>query len=262
MLLKGGIMAQPLKKTYPNGTPYTRPANIEAAIDAALAQDLATQCERALIRNPASPGYLPSESLLHLIRDAHRRRDAKALESLLPLLLARCAANLNSKVDSSLLGAVELRKEILGDFAELIAIDGSPEDTHKLDFYEVRFNSAFALFRKTHVRDELAFQNRHLPTPEISDEAETVEQELDNDFIARLADLQGDAGGPEDRLFRKQVLAAIMKLPPDERTAVVLVHHYGYTRAAAAKLCGVDERTIRNRLDRAYAKLSKLKEDA
>jgi RNA polymerase sigma factor (sigma-70 family) len=262
MLLKGGIMAQPLKKTYPDGTLYIRPAQIEAAIDAALAQDLATQCQRALNRVPASPDYMPSECLLHLIRAAHRRGDDRARDSLLPLLFARCEANLNSKVASTIPGAVELRREILADFAELIAIDGTAEDTHKLDYFEIRFNGAFAAFRKTRVRDELGYQKRHPQPPESFDEAETVEQELENEFIARLADLQSDAGSPENRLFRKQLLVAITNLPYDERQAIVLVYHFGYTRAAAAKLCGVNERTIRNRLDRALGKLSKLMEDA
>lgn len=262
MLLKGGIMAQPLTKTRRNGSLYHRPPGIEAIIDAALLQDLATQAQRALIRDYGSADYMPSECLLHLIRDARRRDDDAAFDALLPLLLARCEANLNSRVDPAIPGAKELRREILAEFSELLAIDGTSEDTHKLDYFEVRFNSAFATFRKTRVRDELAYHNRHLPTPQAFEETETVEQELDNDFVARLADLQGDSANPEERLFRKQLLVAIKKLPKDEQIAIVLVHHYGYTQARAAQLCGVDERTIRNRLTRARDKLLKLKEDA
>lgn len=111
MLLKGGIMAQPLEKTRQDGTLYHRPKNIEAAIDAALAQDLTTQCERALIRDYGSADYLPSECLLHLIRNARRRDDEAAYNALLPLLLARCEANLNSHVASTIPGAGELRRD-------------------------------------------------------------------------------------------------------------------------------------------------------
>ena len=67
-------------------------------------------------------------------------------------------------------GAVELREDILGDFAELFAIDGSPDDRHELDFFEVRFNRAFFTFRATRVRSELAHLNSQTPLPEPSDE--------------------------------------------------------------------------------------------
>jgi DNA-directed RNA polymerase specialized sigma24 family protein len=118
-------------------------------------------------------------------------------------------------------------------------------------------------------RDALARLNGEIPLPEDAGEAAVVEQALDNEVLARLSDLQGAAANPEDRLFRKQVIAAIIALPPDERKAVVLCHYYGFkeesedpTEQTAATLCGVTGRTIRNRLTRALVKLSKLKEDA
>lgn len=261
-------MARPLQKTT-NGKPYSRPLEIEAATHAALAQDLATQRRRALIRDRHHPEYLPSECLVHLIREAMRRHDDAARDALLPLLLARCKANLNAKVDGQIAGAVQLRDDILGDFAELFAIDGSPEDRHELDFYEVRFNRAFFIFRATRVRSELAHLNSQTPLPDPSDEITLIEQELDDEVLARLADLQGARGNPEDRIFRKQVFDAIKALPADQRNAVVLVHLLGFKRGSenpnettAATLCGVDERTIRNRLRKAFATLSKLQEVA
>lgn len=60
-------MARPLEKTDADGNPYHRPPSIEAAIDTALAQDLQTQCDRALIRDKKSADYLPPECLVHLI---------------------------------------------------------------------------------------------------------------------------------------------------------------------------------------------------
>jgi RNA polymerase sigma factor (sigma-70 family) len=256
MLLKGSIMAQPLTMTYPDGKPYRRPAEIEITIDAALAQDLKTQYDRALIRDFASPDYLPSECLLHLIRDAQRRNDERAFNGLLPRLLARCEANLNARVDSKLRQAPQLRKDILGDFAELIATDGP-----QLDFFEIRFNKAFVTFRETRVRKERTYQRSQTTMPEIPDEIESVEQELESEIVARLGDLQSDDGNPEDRLYRKQLLAAIKNLPPDQLDAFVLVYLNGLTQAEAAKQCGVTERTIFNRLTRALKTLDRLKED-
>jgi len=261
-------MARPLEKTT-NGKLYTRPPEIEAATDAVLAQDLATQRRRALIRDRHHPEYLPSECLVHLVREARRCGDAAARDSLLSLLLARCEANLNAKVDGQIAGAVELREDILGDFAELFAIDGTPDDHHELDFFEVRFNKAFFIFRATRVRTELAHLNSLTPLPEPSDEIILTEQELDDEVLARLADLQGVGGNPENRLFRKQVFDAIKALPADQRKAVVLVHLLGFKQGSenpdettAATLCDVDVRTIQNRLKRAFATLSKLQEVA
>jgi hypothetical protein len=261
-------MARPLEKTT-SGKLYTRPPEIEVATDAALVQDLATHRRRALIRDRHDPEYLPSECLVHLIRDAKRNGKDRARDTLLPLLLARCEANLDAKVEGQIAGAVQLREDILGDFAELFAIDGSAEDAHELDFFEVRFNRAFFTFRATRVRSELAHLNSQTPLPEPSEEITLIEQELDDEVLARLSDLQGVAGNPEDRVFRKQVFDAIKALPADQRKAVVLVHLLGFKQGSqnpdettAATLCGVDERTIRNRLKRAFATLSKLQEVA
>jgi hypothetical protein len=261
-------MARPLEKTK-NGESYTRPPEIETATDAVLARDLATQSRRALIRDRHDPEYLPSECLVHLVREAMRRRDDVARDTLLPLLLARCEVNLNAGVDGQIAGAVELREDILGDFAELFAIDGSPDDRHELDFFEVRFNRAFFTFRATRVRSELAHLNSQTPLPAPSDEIALIEQELDDEVLARLADLQGVGANPEDRLFRKQIFDAIKALPADQRKAVVLVHLLGFKQGSedpnettAATLCGVDVRTIHNRLKRAFATLSKLQEVA
>ena len=57
---------------------YTRPADIEASIDEVLAQDQKTVLQRANIRNPKQPGYMPLECLLHLAREARLKRDTQA----------------------------------------------------------------------------------------------------------------------------------------------------------------------------------------
>jgi hypothetical protein len=97
---------------------------------------------------PSYAEYLPSECLVHLIREAKRRGDDAARDALLPLPLARCDANLNAKVDGQIAGAVQLREDILGDFAELLAIDGSAEDRHELDFFEVTEGRVVSLGRR------------------------------------------------------------------------------------------------------------------
>jgi hypothetical protein len=259
-------MAQPLTKTKgDDGTLYTRFPEIEAAIEAALGQDLDRLSRRAAIRDRKSSEHLASECLVHLIRDAHRHGDEKRRDRLLSALLERSHAILNKKVDGDIPNAVMLRKQILNDFGALFAIDGSAEDKLELDYFEVRFNHAFQNFRITRLRPVFSLLEKEIELPEAS--GETVEGELDNEVLARLATLQGDASNPEDRVFRNQVVRAINALPSDEREALILVHYFGFKiesedpdETTAATLCRVRGRTIQNRLNRAKAKLSRLKE--
>jgi hypothetical protein len=133
---------------------------IEAAIDAALTQDLETLCRRAKVRDKRSADYLPSECLVHLIREVHRRGEEPTRDTLLRQLLERSHANLNKKVDSGIPNASRIRREILNDFAGLFASDPIDEN-FTLDIYEVVFNFAFVSFRITHLRpvlDDLAQQ--------------------------------------------------------------------------------------------------------
>lgn len=256
-------MARPLDKTKPDGAPYTRFPEIEAAIDAALGQDLETLSDRAQLRDRKAKNYLHSECLVHLIRDASRTGNEKARDMLLPLLFARCVTILISKVpDSRIATAPQLREDILGDFAELFGIDGSIQDRHELDFYEVRFNLAFRTFRITRVRTELERLNN---TGDLPDRAHP---DVDVEILTRLSDRDWTMCDPEELVFRKQVRNAIDALPRDEREAIVLCYLMGFKEESedpnertAATVCGVTGRTIRNRLTKAFAKLSRLKED-
>jgi len=156
-------MAQPLKKIKEDdGTLYTRFPEIEAAVDVALGHDLDRLGRRATIRDRKSRDYLPSECLVHLIRDAHRRDDESRRDRLLVALLERCHAILNKKVDGDLPNAIMLRKQILNDFAALFAVDGSPDDKLGLDYFEVRFNHAFQRFRISRLRPVLALLEKRL----------------------------------------------------------------------------------------------------
>jgi hypothetical protein len=141
-------MARALTKTDLSGKLYTRPGDVEAAIDAAIKQDLDTSAKRAWISNPDKAEFLPTGCLVHLLRDAGRRRDDHAMRTLMPHLLARCENLLRAKIpDNSFPNAPELREDILGDFSLLFAEDGSIENSDELDFYECRFFRAFLVFR-------------------------------------------------------------------------------------------------------------------
>src|SRR5919198_27953 len=212
-------MARSLTKHTGNGDRYARPTNIEAVIDAALALDWPALHQHALVRDRRSTDYLPSECLVHLIRKAHRDHHETIRDQLLAILLGRCEATLAAMLpDGRVPNAAYLRDEVLGRLGELFAEDGTGDNPDELDYFEVRFNAAFAALRTD--------------------------------------------------LFLNQLSQAIYTLPPEERDAVILCHIMGYAEEAddpakrtAATICGVTGPTIRNRLTRAAAKLSRFKED-
>jgi RNA polymerase sigma factor (sigma-70 family) len=264
-------MARPLDKIA-KGKRLVRDPAIEAAIDLALGQSVETIFTRAAIYDKNSPEYLPSECFVHLIRHARRNSNSQAPDLLVPnvllrVLLKRCEKNLSFTVSSSIATAADLREEILSEFSALFALDGSAQDKHRLDFYEVRFNKAFKLFRITRVSRELDRLNRNAPRPaSLQKSPDGTEADV---TPSDPADEIAENMNLEDSVFRKQMMNAIRTLPPEERKAVILCKVLGYKvestdpdEITAAKLCGVSGRTIRTWLSRAIAKLEKIKEVA
>jgi hypothetical protein len=250
-------MAHPLTKRTGNGERYTRPADIEAVIDATLALDWPALHQRASVSDRRSADYLPSECLVHLVRKAHRDQHATIRDQLLAILLGRCEATLAATLpDGRAPNAAYLRDEALGRLGELFAEDGTGDNPDELDYFEVRFNAAFAALRTDLVRQEVRALRRSSPLP-------------DDEAIARWPGVVlHSPATPESDLFLKQFAQAIHTLPAEERDAVILCHIMGYAEEAddpakhtAATICGVTGRTIRNRLTRAAAKLSRFKED-
>lgn len=250
-------MARPLTKKHKTGVLYARPNSIEATIDTALPQDRRTLSQRAQVNDRSSVDYLPSECLVHLIRDAIRRNDQHLASALMPPLLVRCEANLKRTVpDTGFLNAEGIREEILSSFAQLFTTDAGEED---LDYYECRFNRAFRSLRINHVRNEVRARRHLTDLPEVT----TVDGELllDADLLARLSRAAQIGPAQEDYVYLPQVLKAIDELPPDQRRAFVLRRLIGEIEEDVAESEGVDGRTIRNRVERADAKLKKLKEN-
>jgi hypothetical protein len=261
-------MAEPLTKRTKSGALYTRPAAIEAAIDKALALDRMTLERCATVQDKNSPDYIAPECLVHLVRKRHREANAPGRDQLLYLLLQRCVSGLARALpDDRAPNAAYIRDEALGRLGELFAEDGTGDNPDELDYFEVRFNSAFAALRTDLVRAEIRTARRFAPLPEGDDEDGLLLS--DDEAIARLpgAALRNPAN-QEDSVFLRQVAKAINKLPPDQREAVILVRIMGYevesndpTKVTAATRSGVSGSIIRKRLRRAAAALKRYKED-
>jgi hypothetical protein len=250
-LVKGGDMARPLSKKD-----LTRPPGIERKIDVALTQDWATLSRRARDMNPQSGDFLPSECLVHLIRDAIRRGEDRIARVLMPQLLKRAEANFERTVpDSRMRDAESVRHEVLSNLAMMFTQDSTEGHEDELDFYECKFLRALRFLRIDHVRKALSERK------ELTDLPEADEAALDDETLARLSRMASVGPSQEDRLYLPQVIKALDKLPPDQKRAVVLRRIIGHTEEQAAKICEVDKRTIRYRLAAADKQLKTLKED-
>lgn len=258
-------MARPLTKSGDKG-PLIRPKAIEAQIDEAIALDLSALRVRLVITDRQHPQHLRSETLVHLVRHARRVGDQVLIGAALPVLLGRCEANLLVKVpDGQLPEAASVREEILGQFSELFASDDHGAAPDELDFYECKFNRAFRFFRIDIVRQEIARLKPAVDLPQPTDEEDADPRE---DVFARVSEAFQSPATQESIAFRSELEDAILALPTDERDAVILVHALGYQEESddpdeetAATRCNCTGRTIRNRLKRAAAKLSRFKED-
>ena len=184
-------MVRPLTKHTRNGDRYTRPANIEAVIDAALALEWPELQQHTFVRDRRSTDYLPSECLVHLIRKAHRDHRETIRDQLLAMLLRRCQATLAATLpDDRVPNAAYVRDEVLGQLGELFAEDGTGDNPDELDYFEVRFNAAFAALRSDLVRAEIRTLRRASPFP-------------DDEAIARRPDCTRNPATQEDSLFQK-----------------------------------------------------------
>jgi hypothetical protein len=255
-------MTRPLTKNDKDGNLYTRPPEVEKAIDAAMKQDIGVLQARAQQADQESRDYLRTECLVHIIRHAKRSGDERTINTLLPSILARCEAILRNQIrDNGRPNAAEIREEILANFSVLFAEDGVGENPDELDFYECRFNLAFLAFRINFLRSETTRLGSLVSLP--AEEQIGLAAE-DEERVHPLPEALQNGPMQLNSACHAELLNAVNALPPDERKAVILCCVLGLKEESdnaneltAAKLCGVTGRTIRNRLNRAARKLSR-----
>jgi hypothetical protein len=250
-------MARQLNKIKGTGDFYTRPPEIEASIDEALSQDLEMVLQRANIRSPKKPGYMPLECLLHLAREARLTGDKRAETKLLRPLLMRCELILKKAIpDGSVRDAEGIRQDILDKFSELFALVGSNYDATGLDFFECRFLAAFTSLRFERLRQE---GGRKKVFVEFDGEKDDEGKPLDDEnTLAKLSAAAQSPARQEHLTYLGEVFEYIKTFPPEIRHAVILVAVEGYKieskdpdEVTAATLCGVSGRMIRKRLKKA-----------
>jgi DNA-directed RNA polymerase specialized sigma24 family protein len=248
-----------------DGTLYSRPPDVEAAIAAALPLQVEEVLARAGVTRTDDPRYLRSEVLVHLIREAMRAEKESAYNALLRALLERCMKILRSGIsDSSIFDAEAVREEVISKVGLLFAQEHRRTNA-KLDFYEIRFNNAFRKFYITGMRAELKeLRNRVLPASrdaddDLPEEDVFAEHEIKNRTFA----------SPEALLELKEFAELVDQLPEKEREAFVLRNIIGLEvestnpeEETVATRCGVTGRAIRKRLNKAVKRIPRLQEYA
>ncbi|MFA6270558.1 MAG: sigma-70 family RNA polymerase sigma factor [Candidatus Paceibacterota bacterium] len=247
-------MPEPLKRKMKDGTSYERPPEIEAWLKKLESVEVAERHRQFATLSRKSLGHVPSEALVYFLRRAWADGMQGDFEKIFRFLMNRIEQSLCSVVsDSRMAGARGIREEIMDRFAERIAKDCKGR-TGLLDFYEIRFDKAFAAFRTSALRqigpsvvDTVPLGTDEDDGLEISAEVETAAA----DFLG------GDPEKLDDPAFRLELTAAIDCLPDDQKQVVGLllqgfqIDSKDKDVMTIARILQCDERTVRNRRDRA-----------
>lgn len=246
---------EPLTRVTARGVPLVRPAEIESEIAAAL--DLSSEEIRARASlETDNANAMSSECLVHLIRQDLRADSGKLADDLLPSLLDRCETNLRGAIRGFAPDQLlEISEDVLGRVALALAEPGDAAD-----FFEVRFALALKRLRIDACRRQRRRDRGRVALDELpgaSDGATALDRPLDQHCP--------EPARQEDRLLIRQALSS---LEPAERDVFVLHRLAGMPlRSKVARdadlvgLLGFSERTLRNRLRAAEAKLRALAED-
>lgn len=247
----------PLRKKTSTSAPYTRPREIEAKLIemAGLPQhEVLRRCE---VTDKCDPDYIPSECVLHLVRACRGQGQSEYFCRLYELVAARVLHRLpkpktSEKTES--LALRNLRDDAFGRFTEMLAEDyrGYSE---KLDYYEVRFDSAVKMLRLDSSRKVGREAKGEVP----------LEIDPDSGEISGKAEKGGgsfDPFNPEKlRLedYRSRLDAAIDALAPVQRRIIEMIRQeipissQDPQAITIAKALGKSEKTIRTYRDQAFA---------
>jgi hypothetical protein len=247
-------MVKELRKVKTNGEKYTRQPSVQKILSEfdGLSPELISRkciCDRVSV---------PSEVLVHLLRNASIGLDTIQLKVVFDILVSRVQSILWSKVDDQQYDhAFHLREEILGELIELIARDRSEQGT-MLDYYEVNFNHAFKCLRVSYLRKSCLANVKSVPLTVEYDEVIDISPEVE----ARMGEIINlESSKWEDPSFRFALLAAIDKLPLDQKQVVGLllqgmpIESIDESVMTISRALNCTDRTVRNRKNRAFEAL-------
>lgn len=264
-------MIVPLRKQCDDGTTYFRPTEIEDALTALYQLPIAEVARRASVSDPEDPEYVPSECLVHFVRQSKVNGDNTPYQDIfsalrnrvlraVPVRLRRVpGVSKPAEADSE----SQIQEKVIFDFQKLLCLDRQEYD-QRLDYYEIKFNSAIATLRATARRAFLKKESRRKPM-EYDGEASDLSLEME-EALERVKHPNGQK--EDDFLYRLRFLKAISSLPADQRRVIELllddvpIDSENPEVRTIRKILGCAEKTVRNRRDRAYATIREaLKEE-
>jgi len=261
----------PLNKITKAGVPYERRPEIQALIVELVDLSPADLVHRCINYNDP----VPMETLVYLLRHLKESIETSQFESVFKAFFKRVEVSLKKYFpDASLNMAPDIRQEVMDQLAEMIARDRNNGET-TLDYYEVNFNAVFFTLRMDILRKigppKEGTSKKEGPskeadilweaTPLIGDDNGEVLPHVDK----RVRDIcEPGASKLDDPSFRSRLYVAINDLPDNQRRAVGLllkgiqVEAKDPNTPSISKILGCTDKTVRNRLHRAYAKLQQI----
>ncbi|WP_199746049.1 hypothetical protein [Corallococcus sp. AB030] len=252
-------MATPLRKKS-NGNTYTRTPHIQTKLVELESLPRDELVVRARVANQEDPFYVPSECLLYFVRagrDGALDASHRQLYRILLERIMRCLPK-RDRVGSRDISfiATNIREQVLSEFSELLAIDRVAY-TEKLDFYEVRFDSALRNLRLD--AQKQAWREEQRSTVLEVDE-ETGEFDIEIECATGSFDPFSDMENAS-AMYRSLLDAAIDALPTNQRRVIEMIR-LGFLidskQAGAVTISNTlekSEKTIRNYRDRAMISL-------
>lgn len=246
------------KKRKKEGTTYVRPPEIEAALLRLYELPIEEVAARAATNDPSDPEYVPPECLVHFVRQSKANGDTAVYEKIFELLFERLRALVPVRQRRTEDGGrfatnvveMEIQEQVLNNFTELLCLDRDGYE-ERLDYYEVKFNGAVKNLRLTAQR--LRKRAKRHKSLIAHDESGEMPVEIE-EAIHRFRNSNSEE--TDDFLFRERMAHAIRALPDDERAVIQLIQGTDFTLEQMAEVLNCTERTVRNRRDRAAAKLS------
>lgn len=259
-------MVEPLKKISKTGEPYCRRAEVQFFLEKLDLVGALERIDQLVDVGGELRAEVPPEALVHFIRRAWREDDAGSLERLFKALFRRVQASLVAAIpDSRMANAETIRGEIVSRFIDRFARD-CREGGMWLDYFEAQFEGGFAAYRTTALRRIGPSTNKTVPL--MGDGEHSDATELAPEVEKAAAKFFAD--GPsfiDDPAFRSALGPAINTLPPDQKTVIGLwlqgipIDAKDPTTNTIARILKCDERTVRNRRDRAFKTLRKILEE-
>ncbi len=251
----------PLRKQKESGELYTRRPPVTHFIEKSLDWPFDELLRRAGIKDRRHSHYVPSEVLVHHLRQTKSDNSDGRFVALYDILRDRVEAACprpNRHVDDKVYEdsrIAEIRDATIDHVTELMFTDRQSYD-EQLDIYEVVFDKAVRSARITKLRK---VNRREDATEEVEDaitgEVRTVvEAALDRYKKTGLT-------AEEDFDYRIHLRRAIDALPTDEREVIDLlladipIETSKDGEPSMTELLGCVEKTVRNRRDRAYARI-------